>query len=203
MVIPMYTTTTPHDPRRHKMRPQTYAIGHKVNSLLSEPSLSTCETRLLPQMYVLCMIRNQEEDHEAARSIGREGEESEQEKELPKSYSSRTSDDLRTTDDLQTSDAWRFHPPERLQPRHPTVPGRPPDAGCLTLVSQQTTDPVRISGATDPEPKRRKSDDFRTSGQPRATGRPEPTGRPVPVCAQCIGPKPMYPFRPSLTPSWP
>src|SRR5215216_3293220 len=69
-VIPMYTPTTLQAPTGHMMRPRTYAIGHKVNSLLSEPSLSTCETWLLPQMYVLCMTRNQEEGHGSARSIG-------------------------------------------------------------------------------------------------------------------------------------
>ena len=47
-IIPMYTTTTPHAPRGHTMRPRLYAIRRKVNSLLSEPSLSTHETWLLP-----------------------------------------------------------------------------------------------------------------------------------------------------------
>ena len=57
MFIPMYTPTTLQAPRGHMTRPQLYAIGHKVNSLLSKPSLSTCETWLLPPTCVLCMIR--------------------------------------------------------------------------------------------------------------------------------------------------
>ena len=40
----MYTLTTLQAPRGHMTRPQTYCIGHKVNSLLFEPSLSTYET---------------------------------------------------------------------------------------------------------------------------------------------------------------
>ena len=79
--IPMYTPTTPQALRIHKMRPRLCAIGHKVNSLLSEPSLSTCETWLLPQICVLCMTRNKEEDH------GRASEDTKyknQEEETPK-----------------------------------------------------------------------------------------------------------------------
>ena len=51
-----------------------------MNSLLSEPSLPTCETWLLPQIYVLCMTRNKEEDH------GQDGGDTkykDQEKKLP------------------------------------------------------------------------------------------------------------------------
>ena len=72
--IPMYTPTTLQAPRGHMTRPRTYAIGHKVNSLLSEPSLSTCETWLLPQTCVLCMIRYLEESHGATTSNGRASE---------------------------------------------------------------------------------------------------------------------------------
>ena len=55
--------------------------------------------------------------------------------------------------------------------------------------SQQADDrPHRTTGATTPEPNWWKSGDYRTSGRPRATGRP------VPVCAQCSGPRPMYPL---------
>ena len=75
--IPMYTPTTLQAPRIHKMRPRLYTIGHKVNSLLFEPSLSICETWLLAQIYVLCMTRNKEEDH------GQDGEDTRY-KELPK-----------------------------------------------------------------------------------------------------------------------
>ena len=77
MIIPMFTST----------RPQLHTIGHKVHSLLSEPPLSTCETWLLPQIYVLCMTRNQEGGHGTARSVGQDGEDTkykEQEKLLEK-----------------------------------------------------------------------------------------------------------------------
>ena len=55
--IPMYTPTTLQAPRGHTKRPRTYAIGHKVNSLLSESSLSTCETWLLPHAWTLHTLR--------------------------------------------------------------------------------------------------------------------------------------------------
>ena len=71
--IPMYTPTTLQDPREHKTRPKLDTIGHKVNSLLFEPSLSIRETWILPQTCVLCMTRNQEEDH------GQEGEDTKRE----------------------------------------------------------------------------------------------------------------------------
>ena len=194
MIIPMSTSTTPHDPRVHKMRPRLYAIGHKVNSLLSEPSLSTCETWLLPQTYVLCMSRNQEEGHGAARSLGQDDEDTkceEQEEELPESYSSRTSDDLRTTDDLRTSDAWRLHQPDRPQPRQPTAHGRPLDSGRPTTPRAMDNRRHRTTERPAPEPKLRMSD---ISGRP---DRPEaPDDRRPPdvrrLCVlPCVGPKPL------------
>ena len=45
--IPMYSTTTPQAPSAHMLRPRAYAIGPKVNSLLSESSLSACKTWML------------------------------------------------------------------------------------------------------------------------------------------------------------
>ena len=42
-IIPMYT--------------RAYAIGHKVNSLLSESSLSSCKTWMLLQARTLCILR--------------------------------------------------------------------------------------------------------------------------------------------------
>ena len=160
------------------MRPRLYAIGHKVNSLLSGPSLSTCETWLLPQTYVLCMTRNQEEGHGTTTSIGQDGEDTkreEQEEELLGSYSSWMSDDLWTTDDLRTSDAWRLHQPDRLQLRQPTVLGRPPDTGRLTLISARTIARHRTSN-THQRPDDRRRPDVR---HPPAPGRPAPTERPT------------------------
>ena len=170
-VIPMYTMMTPQDPRGHMMRPQIYAIGHKVILLLSEPSLSTCETWLLPQTYVLCMTRNQEEGHGIATSIGQDGEDTkreEQEEELLGSYSARTSDSLRTTDNLRTSDAWRLHQPDRPQPRQPTAPGRPPHTG--RPMTPRATDDRRhlTSNRLAPEPKLWMSDISARPDRPEA-----------------------------------
>ena len=83
--IPMYTPTILQAPRGHTMRPQIYAIGHKVNLLLSKPTLSTCETWLLPPTCVLCMIRYLEESHGATTSNERASEDAkhkDQEKKL-------------------------------------------------------------------------------------------------------------------------
>ena len=55
--IPMYTPTTLRAPRGHMTRPRAYAIGHKVNSILSKPSLSSRETWLLLQAPTLCILR--------------------------------------------------------------------------------------------------------------------------------------------------
>ena len=129
-------------------RPRTYAIGHKVNSLLSEPSLPTCETWLLPQIYVLCMTRNKEEDH------GQDGEDTkykDQEKKLPEATAAgrptrtgrpttprlRTTGPLRTTvpattePNLRTSEELRTSGTPRASGR-PAPHGRP-DPGCVQL----------------------------------------------------------------------
>ena len=68
--IPMYTPTTLQAPREHKMRPQVYTIGHKVNSLLSESSLSTCETWLLPHAWTLHILRYNQDDHGGSKDQG-------------------------------------------------------------------------------------------------------------------------------------
>ena len=106
--IPMYTPTTLQALREHKTRPHLYTIGHNVNSLLFEPSLSIRETWLLPQTCVLCMTRNQEEAHEQE---GEDTKREEHEKELPGGYSRwmtgpyRTSDPPPATGRLQKSRA--------------------------------------------------------------------------------------------------
>ena len=68
--IPMYTPTTPQALRIHKMRPRLCAIGHKVNSLLFEPSLSACETRLLPHAWTLHILRYNRDDHGGSKDEG-------------------------------------------------------------------------------------------------------------------------------------
>ena len=69
-IIPMYTSTTPQAPRGHTMRPRPYAIGHKVNSLLFEPSLSTYETWLLPHAWTLHILRYNRDDHGGSKDQG-------------------------------------------------------------------------------------------------------------------------------------
>ena len=175
-------------------RPRTYAIGHKVNSLLSESSLSTCETWLLPQTCVLCMTRNQEEGHGTATSIGQDGEDTkreEQEEELLGSYSARTSDSLRMTDDLQTSNAWRLHQLDRPQTRLPTAPGRPPDTGRPTTPRATDDRRHRTTERPAPEPKLRKSDISGCPYHPEAPDdrRPPDVRR---LCVRpCVGPTPL------------
>src|SRR3989337_2565872 len=66
----MYTSTTPQAPSGHTMRPRPYAIGHKVNSLLSEPSLSTYETWLLPHAWTLHILRYNRDDHGGSKDQG-------------------------------------------------------------------------------------------------------------------------------------
>ena len=68
--IPMYTPTTLQAPRIHKMRPRLCAIGHKVNSLLFEPSLSACETWLLPHAWTLHTLRYNQDDHGESKDQG-------------------------------------------------------------------------------------------------------------------------------------
>ena len=69
-IIPMYTSTNPQAPRGHTMRPRPYAIGHKVNSLLFEPSLSTYETWLLPHAWTLHILRYNRDDHGGSKDQG-------------------------------------------------------------------------------------------------------------------------------------
>jgi hypothetical protein len=59
--IPMYTTTTPQAPSGPTMRPQAYAIGHKVNLLLDASPFQSCETWLLPHAKTLHVLRYQED----------------------------------------------------------------------------------------------------------------------------------------------
>ena len=71
MFIPMYTPTTLRAPRGHMTRPRAYAIGHKVNSILSKPSLSSRETWLLLQARTLCILRYTRGDHGEPKDQGR------------------------------------------------------------------------------------------------------------------------------------
>jgi hypothetical protein len=66
----MYTTTTPQAPSAHMLRPRAYAIGPKVNSLLSESSLSACKTWMLLQARTLCILRYIRGDHGEPKDQG-------------------------------------------------------------------------------------------------------------------------------------
>ena len=157
----MYTPTTLQAPRGHMTRPQTYTIGHKVNSLLSELSLSTCETWLLPPTCVLCMIRYLEESHGATTSNGRASEDAkykDQEKKLPESYSGRT------TGQRRTSDAWTLSQPEEPVTTGPGHPSRPRKSGALHRTHAKLK---RVSPDFRPE--------ARTSGSSRDAGHPAPS----------------------------
>ena len=66
----MYTPTTLQAPRIHKMRPRLCAIGHKVNSLLFEPSLSACDTWLLPHAWTLHILRHNRDDRGESKDQG-------------------------------------------------------------------------------------------------------------------------------------
>ena len=68
--IPIYTTTSPQAPSAHMLRPQAYAIGPKVNSLLSESSLSACKTWMLLQARTLCILRYTRGDHGEPKDQG-------------------------------------------------------------------------------------------------------------------------------------
>ena len=144
----MYTPTTLQAPRIHKMRPRLYTIGHKVNSLLFEPSPSICETWLLPQIYVLCMTRNKEEDH------GQDGEDTKY-KELPKKLQRA---DVRTTpDDRPLTASGRPALGGRPAPEDPANAGpseRTSVKDRMTGHTSQRADdrPHRTTGATTPEP---------------------------------------------------
>ena len=50
--------------------PRTYAIRHKVNSLLFKSSLSTCETWLLPHAWTLHTLRYNRDDHGGSKDQG-------------------------------------------------------------------------------------------------------------------------------------
>ena len=115
------------------------------------------------------------------------------EREAGQSYKPRPTSPARTTGHSQDPDD-RPHPDDRASD-HRTESAyirRTPDVRDPAIL--RTTGPLRTPDRSAPEPNLRKSEEHRTSGPSRASGRPEPSGRPTPVCAQCVGPQPMYPF---------
>jgi hypothetical protein len=167
-------------------RARARAIENEVTSLLSELTHSTCETWLLPQTETLCVIRYLEEGRAAATTNGQDGEDAkreEQEGELP--------GNLQPPDDRHLSDVRRLE-------AQPTRTGRPASTGRPTPSSDRTPDRPRKSGTASTEPKRRKSEAYRTAddrtsdivpksdsgqqsvnvGSPKHTGRPDPLETP-------------------------
>ena len=157
----MYTPTTLQTPSGHMTRPQTYAIGHKVNSLLSELRLSMHENWLLPQLETLCVIRYLEESHEVTTSnriTSEDAKYKDQEKKLREATATgRPAQPGRPAPE----DPSRIHGrPEPPDIRRLPVPGRPPDTGRPTLSSAWTTDADRTS-VTSQCPDNRASPDDR------------------------------------------
>ena len=145
MFIPMYTPTTLQAPRGHMTRPQTYAIGHKVNSLLFEPSLSTCETWLLPHAWTLPKLKYNRDDHRESKDKGQAWKRRRKKSQL-----------------LQAPDI-------RPQPGHPALPAspdiRPQPAHPAPITARvQKLNPTSL----DIRP------EARTSGSSRAAGHPAP-----------------------------
>ena len=161
-IIHMYTTTTPHAPRGHTMRPRLYAIGRKVNLLLSEPSLSTCEKWLLPQIYVLCMTRNQEGGH---GQDGKDTKYKDQTEKLPEIYSNRTTGLDRTSDAWKPPNIWP-PPDDRHLKSQPTQVLVNASYSERTSVHDRTTGRLQTSGTTSTERKLWKSEPYQTSGPP-------------------------------------
>ena len=182
--IPMYTPTTLQTPSGHMTRPRTYAIGHKVNSLLSEPSLPTCDTWLLPHIYVLCMTRSKEEDQEKklleATAAGR-----------PTRTGRPTTPRLRTTGPLRT-----------------TVPATT-EPNLRTSEELRTSGTPRASGRPAPSGRPTEAHPSRIYGSPKSTGRPdlpEPPDDQNPPDVRRLSAHSVLgrsPCTPSLTPSWP
>ena len=154
----MYTPTTLQTPSGHMTRPQRYAIGHKVNSLLSEPSLSTCEIWLLPPTCVLCMIRYLEESHESTTSNGTASEDAkykDPEKKLREATATgRPAQPGRPAPEDPSRIPGRPKPPDRPDIRHHLSRAKTPDVRHApddrTLASHRTSGTCRTSNACAP-----------------------------------------------------
>ena len=74
LLIPMDVPTSPSTPLGPMTRARAKAIEDKVNSLLSELSLPTHETWLLPHSETLCVIRCLEASHGTTTYKSQDGE---------------------------------------------------------------------------------------------------------------------------------
>ena len=155
----MYTPTTLRAPRGHMTRPRAYAIGHKVNSILSKPSLSSRETWLLLQARTLCILRYTRGDHGEPKDQGQAcAEAKEGEGRRDSCYRPRTSGpspDIRTSPDI------------RPQPGHPDQPGHPARPPEIRRPSQKTPE---AEPSQPGHPARREPPDIRPSS--RKSGAP-------------------------------
>ena len=130
-LIPMDVPTSPSTPLGPMTRARAKAIEDKVNSLLSELSLHTHETWLLPHSETLCVIRCLEASHGIATYKSQDGEDPKhdgQEEEMPRK--------LQALDDRHCPDVRRVPGPGRPDPsgrptlRHPNqIYGRPERTG--------------------------------------------------------------------------
>ena len=146
--IPMYTPTTLRAPRGHMTRPRAYAIGHKVNSILSKPSLSSRETWLLLQARTLCILRYQGFHREEAREQGElEAEDIREDGEEKRQGPDWPDDPANATED------YRSPPPEAGSsgPR-PGSSGPCPDVRTASRTSGPTPPPAESLDHPGPHP---------------------------------------------------
>jgi len=178
MFIPMYTPTTLQAPRGHMTRPRTYAIGHKVNSLLFEPSLSAYETWLLPHAWTLHTLRYNQDDHGESKDQGQ-------------AWKRRRKKEGRRRWSGCWSQAGR---PDR-RPDHPGPAGSSgPSPGSSGYPCPKTTEAARRSRIIRTVARIIRTPDTRII---RATIR---IIRTPPACVTWA--EARVPLRPSLTPSW-
>ena len=102
-VIPMDLPMSPTTPLGPMTRARAKPIETKVNFLLSELPLHTCETWLIPQAETLCVIRCLEKGHGSVTPNGQDGKDTkykEQEEGLPEVYTHWTTGLDRMSDDV-------------------------------------------------------------------------------------------------------
>ena len=129
----MYTMTAPQAPSGHTTRPQTYAIGHKVNPFLNASPFRSCETWLLPNARTLHMPRYQGDPLGDARNDGqvpKYKDEGARREEPEKGYRTRTSGpgpDIRPLPQAWTSGTSpKIRRPSQKTPEaEPSQPGHP------------------------------------------------------------------------------
>ena len=171
--IPMYTPTTLRAPRGHMTRPRAYAIGHKVNSILSKPSLSSRETWLLLQARTLCILRYTRGDHGEPKDQGRacaeawtrrrkkkngarqdlpgsSGHPAGRSGPSPDDPDDHPDDPANVPEDTRSCSTKPDHPdghPDHPDPRHPDHPGHPdhPDPACVRDLGRSPCTPSPLT----------------------------------------------------------